>query len=152
MESDPLAAPRRLVVDANIVIAAFLRDSTVRRLLSLSFLDLMAPEFLNEEVGRYLPELTRRARLGRASAKEVLNRIEELVTWIPRDSTLTEWNRAVAAMTEIDSNDIPYVAAALAIPCDGVWSDDPDMKKQAIVPCWTTKELVAALREEGFNL
>lgn len=71
---------------------------------------------------------------------------------IPQDSTLMEWNRAAEAMTGIDSNDIPYVAAALAIPCDGIWSDDSDMKKQTIVPCWTTKELVAALREDGFDV
>lgn len=152
MGSDLLAAPRRLVVDANIVIAAFLRDSTVRRLLSLSFLDLMAPEFLNEEVAKHLPELRRRAKLDRGSAEEILTEIREFLMLIPQDSILTEWDRAAAAMAGIDSNDVPYVAAALAISCDGIWSDDPDVKKQTIVPCWTTKELVDALREEGFDV
>ena len=146
-----MAAPRRLVVDANIVIAAFLRDSTVRRLLSLSFLDLMAPEFLHEEVAEHLPDLARRAGLERASAEEVLIQLNEYLTWIPQDSILIEWNRAATVMAGIDSGDVPYVAAALATPCDGVWSDDPDMKKQTVVPCWTTKELVAALRREGFD-
>lgn len=147
-----MAAPRRLVVDANIVIAAFLRDSTVRRLVGLSFLDLMAPEFLDEEVSKNLPELKRRARLARASAEEVLNQIKQFLIVIPHESTLTEWNRASAAMAGIDSTDVPYVAAALSIPCDGIWSDDSDMKKQGIVPCWTTRELVAALRKEGFDV
>jgi predicted nucleic acid-binding protein len=138
-------------VDANIVIAAFLRDSTVRRLLSLSFLDLMAPEFLHEEVAKHLPDLAQRARLERTSAEQVLIQLNESLTWIPQDSTLNEWKRAAAAMAGIDSGDIPYVAAALASRSDGIWSDDPDMKQQTLVPCWTTKELVAALRNEGFD-
>jgi predicted nucleic acid-binding protein len=137
-------------VDANIVIAGFLRDSTVRRLLSVSLLDFMAPEFLIE-ASKHLPMLARRAGLGRAAAEEVLNQLKEFLTLIPEDSTLNEWNRAAEAMGGIDSNDIPYIAAALAIPCDGIWSDDPDMKKQTLVPCWTTKELVVALRQEGFG-
>jgi len=138
-------------VDANIVIAAFLRDSTVRRLLSLSFLDLMAPEFLHEEVMEHLPDLARRAGLARTSAEQVLSQLDEFLTWIPQEAIMNEWNRATAAMAGIDPGDVPYVATALASPCDGIWSDDPDMKKQTIVPCWTTKELVTALRKEGFD-
>lgn len=149
-ESELLAAPRRLVLDANILIAAFLRDSTVRRLLTFSFLDLFAPEFLDEEVAKVLPELRRRAKLSRSSTEENLNQLKGFLTPIPEDATLTEWDRAAAAMAGIDENDVPYVAAALAIPCDGIWSDDADMKKQTVVRCWTTKELVATLREEGF--
>lgn len=152
MGTEPLAAPRRLVVDANVVIAAFLRDSTVRRLLSLAFLDLMAPEFLIEEVAKHLPDLERRARLSRSAAEEVLTELEEFVALIPHDSTLSEWERAAVSMADIDPKDIPYVAAALAVPCDGIWSDDPDLKKQGIVPCWTTRELVAALKEEGVDV
>lgn len=139
-------------MDANIVIAAFLRDSTVRRLLSFSFLEFMMPEFLDEEVAKHLPELQRRAKMDRASAEVVLHEIKELLMVIPRESTLSGWDRAAAAMAGIDSNDTPYVAAALGVPCDGIWSDDPDLKHQRVVPCWTTKELVEALRGEGFDI
>ncbi|TLY37477.1 MAG: hypothetical protein E6K61_12110 [Nitrospirae bacterium] len=52
---ESLAAPRRLVVDANIVIAAFLRDSTVRRIVTLSVLELLAPEFLRAELDVHMP-------------------------------------------------------------------------------------------------
>jgi len=138
-------------VDANIVIAAFLRDSTVRRLLSISFLDLMAPEFLHEEMMKHLPDLARRAGLAPTSADEVLSQLDEFLTWIPQEAIMNEWNRATAAMAGVDPHDVPYVAAALASPCDGIWSDDSDMKRQTLVPCWTTKELVADLRNEGFD-
>ena len=42
-------------MDANIVIAAFLRDSTVRRIVTLSVLELLAPEFLRAELDVYMP-------------------------------------------------------------------------------------------------
>ena len=146
-----MAAPRRLVVDANVVIAGFLRDSTVRRLLRLSFLELMAPEFLLEEFAKHLPELRRRAALNPAIAGELAERLARLLILIPQDETVAAWDRAADAMASIDPRDVPYLAAALAVPCDGIWSDDPHMKKQTIVQCWTTKELVAALKKEGFD-
>jgi len=146
-----LAAPRRLVVDANILIAAYLRDSTVRRLLRFSFLELMAPEFLLEEFAKHLPELKGRTGLSSAMAEELAERLGRFLILIPPEETAAEWDRAADAMASIDPRDVPYPAAALAIPCDGVWSDDPHMKKQTLLRCWTTKELVADLRNEGFD-
>ena len=132
-------------MDANILIAAFLRDSTVRRIITLSFLDLFVPEFLWEEMDKHLPELRRRAGLSASAARDLLDRLREYVTEIPAPALLHSWDRARDAMASVDSRDADYVAAALAIPCDGLWSDDPHLKRQGLVPCWNTSELVAAL-------
>jgi len=117
----------------------------------LSFLELTAPEFLLEEFAKHLPELRRRAALDPAIAGELAERLARLLILIPQDETVAAWDRAADAMASIDPRDVPYLAAALAVPCDGIWSDDPHMKKQTIVQCWTTKELVAALKKEGFD-
>ncbi len=111
----------------------------------------MAPEFLLEEFAKHLPELKRRTGLSSAMAEELVERLGRFLILIPQEETVAEWDRAADTMASIDPRDVPDLAAALAIPCDGIWSDDPHVKKQTLLRCWTTKELVAALREEGFD-
>ncbi len=48
-------------------------------------------------------------------------------------------------MVGIDRSDIPFVAAALSLPCDGIWSDDLDLKRQKRVKVWNTKEVLGLL-------
>src|SRR3989442_10666031 len=62
--------PLKLVIDANVLIAALLRDSTSRRLIVLGSHDLHAPDNLFEEIAEHWPELSRRARLPEDSLKK----------------------------------------------------------------------------------
>jgi len=138
-------------VDANIVIAAFLRDSTVRRIVTLSVLELLAPEFLRVELEDHMPQLRRRAGLSEAAASEVIERLQKYVDFLPAEAILPHWDAAANALRGVDPEDVPYVATALSVPCDGFWSDDPHLKGQDLVRCWTTKELVEALRDDGLR-
>jgi len=140
------------VVDANIVIAAFLRDSTARRIVTLSHLDLFVPEFFREEFAKHLPQLRRRTGLTERDARELVDSLGAYLTVIPQEALLPALVRAAAAMGAIDSKDTDYLAAALATECDGIWSDDPHFKRQRVVACGTTKELVAVLRKHGVQL
>lgn len=134
-----------------MLIAAFLRTSTVRRILTLSLIEFYAPEFLWGEIDRHLPELAKKAALSAASAAELVKLLEGYVAPIPSEALRPHWERAARAMRRIDPRDAACVAAALAVPCDGIWSDDHHLKAQGIVRCWTTPELVAALREAGLK-
>lgn len=138
-------------MDANIFIAAFLRASTARRILTLTTAEFLAPEFLRDEILRHLPELRRRAGLSRRAAVQLLDLLEGYVTVLPAETLLPSWDQAAAAMDPIDPRDTAYVAAALGVPCDGIWSDDRHLKAQRVVPCWTTRELVTALRNAGLE-
>lgn len=44
-----------------------------------------------------------------------------------------------------------YVATALAIDCDSIWSADSHLNRQESVACWTTKELMRELKRIGFR-
>ena len=86
-------------MDANIVIAAFLRDSTVRRIVTLSVLELLAPEFLRVELEDHMPQLRRRAGLSEAAASEVIERLQKYVDFLPAEAILPHWE--AAAVTNI---------------------------------------------------
>ena len=48
-------------------------------------------------------------------------------------------------MDIIDSKDTPFIAAALALPADGIWTFDADFNKQKEVKTFSTKELAAII-------
>ena len=124
----------------------------VRRILNLSLVEFLAPEFLFEELSPHLPELVRRAGLSDSRAQELLQSLREGIGIVPEESVRSTWSHAAAVMAAIDPRDTAYVAAALAIPCDGLWSDDPHPNRQTAVPCWSTKELLEALRRDGLEV
>src|SRR3989442_403560 len=70
---------------------------------------------------------------------------------LPTEAILPHWDAAANALRGVDPEDVPDVATALSVSCDGIWSDDPHLKGQDLVPCRTTKELVGALREDGLR-
>jgi predicted nucleic acid-binding protein len=123
-----------------------------RRILTHSPIEFSAPAFLFEEVERHLPLLRRRANLSEAQSSELLRRLRERIEVGSEDLLRPFEEEAKGAMEAIDPRDAAYVAAALAVPCDGIWSDDTHLKRQTLVKCWTTKELVSVLREHGFPL
>lgn len=123
-----------------------------RRILTHSPIEFSAPAFLFEEVERHMRSLRERAGLSERQSSELLRRLRDRMVVVPEDSLLPFWGEAKAAMEAIDPRDVAYVAAALALPCDGIWSDDAHLKRQTLVAFWTTKELVAVLREHGLPL
>ncbi|MGQ0798357.1 MAG: PIN domain-containing protein [Methanobacteriota archaeon] len=142
--------PTRLVADANVLIAAFLRDSTVRRILALADLQILVPDDVFDEIEEHFPELLKRTGMREDVARELLQTIAAYVMPVPGELVRARLREASRAMSTIDPDDAVYVATALALPCDGIWSDDPHLKQQDLVPCWTTRELLRELRQTGF--
>lgn len=52
-----------------------------------------------------------------------------------------QMKKAIDIMKDIDVNDSPILACALAIPNDGIWTEDKDFDKQDNVKIWKTKNL-----------
>jgi len=55
---------------------------------------------------------------------------------------LAWWSEAEEIVGSIDRDDVPFVAAALSIRCDGIWSDDKDLKRQKKVKVWSSREII----------
>jgi predicted nucleic acid-binding protein len=118
----------------------------------LSQLELFVPGFFREEFAKHLPRLQRRAGLTERGARDLADSLEAYLTVMPEEALLPFLARAAEVMGPIDPQDTDSLAAALATECDGIWSDDPHFKRQRVMACWTTEELVAALRQRGVPL
>ena len=140
------------MADANIFVAAFLKDSTVRRIITLPGLQLLVPEYLFEEIDRHLPHLRRKAGLGKREADELAKHLGKYFIVLNRETFSEKLGEAARIMRAIDPRDAVYVAMALSISCDGIWSDDPHLKRQNRVRCFTTKELLVELKAAGLSL
>lgn len=48
-------------------------------------------------------------------------------------------------MQEKDPKDVPFIAVALALTVDGIWSNDRDFESQSKFKIWKTAELAQEL-------
>jgi predicted nucleic acid-binding protein len=135
----------QLIVDANILIAAFLKSTTTRELLFDEELKLFAPEYFAMEVSRTIKEdksLRKCITLPKAEIEELLAFLLEPIKIIPEEE-YTSFIEKTAR--EIPGDDAPYLALALALNIP-IWSNDSAFKKQSLAKVYTTSELIKVLR------
>lgn len=111
---------------------------------------LLVPQFIFEELEKHLPDLSKRSGLTEADSKRLLDRLRGRFVTVPRQLVARGLREAQTAMRGVDPKDAVYLATALSVPCDGIWSYDPHMKRQGLVAAFTTKELLDRLGREGF--
>lgn len=142
--SSELAAsePRRLVLDANILVRAVLG----RRVLSLieaygDRVNFLAPEVAFADLGAHLPEiLARRGVPSEAVAdlleREVLGRLPLLVTPVDQEVYAALEAAARRRLLGRDEDDWPFVALAIQLGCP-IWTEDQDFFGSGVAT-WTT--------------
>jgi predicted nucleic acid-binding protein len=65
---------------------------------------------------------------------------------VVQETTLHPWlSKARHVLGMRDPDDVPFLAAAYAVPCDGLWSDDVDFQTVPDIPIWTTASLLKRL-------
>lgn len=132
----------KLVVDANVLFAALLKDGGTRKLLFDPRVTLIAPRFIAEEFLLKKPELLRKAGCLEKELDAMLATLLEKIT-LANDEQLKPFLPAAASLTT-DRKDWLYLAAALYANAE-LWSHDKQMTRQARVKCWSTKELMEKL-------
>ena len=131
-----------LIVDSNIVFSGLLKEGKTRDLLIDSPYQLYAPETLISEIRKYESSITERSGLSKEEFELLFDIITEKITIIPKENYISFMNEAEKIIGHIDKKDIPFVALALSIKMDGIWSDDKDFLKQQEIKVYTTEELI----------
>lgn len=138
-----------LVVDANIVVAALIagKGKTVDLIFSEE-INLIAPEFLLEELEEHKSEILVKSSLSEPELETQLALLEKRITFIP----LPDFEDKVGEAYELgpDKDDVLYLALGLKHDC-GIWTNDKDLKKQGAVKVYTTGELVKKFAKSEDN-
>ena len=138
----------RLVVDANVLVSAFLKEATSRELLFDDRLELFAPDHLVEETRRVLgsKSLLRRLHLTKPQFEELFSLLIRRIRVVSGKDYAPFLKRARELAPH--EEDGPYLALALALKLD-VWSNDKGMKGQDKVAVYSTRELLGELKPVG---
>jgi predicted nucleic acid-binding protein len=132
----------RLVVDANVLLSALLRDGPTRELLLHAPLDLYAPAWLRREGERHEAEIARRSDLGLPIVRSLIHRLLEQAQQVPEPVLAKHAGEALARCGRAGRKDAPYVACCLAVDA-ALWTQGRTLSKEAGVAVVTTRKLIA---------
>ncbi len=137
----------KIVVDANVVIAALARQSVTKEVLLYPFIDYYTPDFLLEELVEHEEEIISKMKTDEFGYKKALEVITKKIKIVKRDAYVQFLNQAHEIIGKIDKDDEAYIAVALGIKANGVWSYDPHFKQQKAIKLFSTGELIRIIKK-----
>ncbi len=132
----------KVVLYTNVLMAGLLRDSTVRSIIILSSVDFFLPEYSISEIKKYESYLLDKSGYSLEEFKKLMNFLLEKIKIIEKEEIKPFMKQAEEIMRYIDINDSSFIATALAINADGIWSLDNDLKRQEAVRVFNTKDFL----------
>ncbi len=132
----------RLIVNTNRIIAALVKNSTSRKIIMSGKLELITPKFTLKELLKYRTYMLVKSKLSPSEFEKMFNIILSRIYFIDDVLILGKMTEAKKIMAKIDPADEIFIAAALTIQNDGIWSDDRHFMRQSAVKVYTTSDLL----------
>lgn len=133
-----------LVIDANILISALIKDSLTAELLFEKDLKLYAPYFMIEEFMKYEELVLKKTHRSRSEYIEALHYLKDIINPVP-EKEFSDFLEEAEKISP-DEGDVPYFALALKLNC-GIWSNDKKLKEQDKVQVYSTMEILEILKK-----
>ncbi len=130
-----------IILDANVLIGALIRDSHIRRLIILSNIPLLYPEIMLHEVRKYEGLILEKSGMDEEFYGKLLTKLLSYITLVPTEQLTEHLPEAKEVMKDIDIKDAPFIAVALASEDAVIWSDDAHFKMQKRITAYTTTEI-----------
>ena len=127
-----------LIIDANILFAALIKDSISIDLIFSDNINLFAPEFLLLEFKKHKEEILNKTKRTEKEFNDIFTILESLITIIPKEDF--EEFMEKAKNISPDENDAPYFALALKLNIP-IWSNDKKLKEQNLVKVYSTEQI-----------
>ena len=134
-----------LIVDANVLLASFLKEAVTRELLLDSRLALFAPEHLITKIANHLRQdssFRKRVSLSNQDLKNLFEILTQRIQTFPKRTYLRLMNEAAALAAHQEDSHYLALALHLNIP---LWSNDKGFKSQTKVQVYSTSELIKIL-------
>jgi len=133
-----------LVIDANILFSALIKNGIIRRIMLLDKINLYSAEYLFEEFNKHLKVIKSKTNADTYELKDFIYVfLESNVTIIPLKDLIPF--KETAMRISPDLKDAFYFAVALKLNC-AIWSNDKELKNQNYVKIYSTSDLVKILK------
>ncbi len=134
----------KLVVDANVLFSAFIKEGkTIELLLNPSFI-FYTPIFVFEEIEEHKNEIIEKMKRTKEEIQDLIDNLLSLIKLIPKQEIIQFIGEAEGITNDLD--DVAYIALALKLNC-AIWSNDKKLKEQGRIKVYSTEELVGLLEE-----
>ena len=133
-----------LVIDANILFSALIKDSLTAKLIFDGDIMLSAPEFVIDEFLKYEGLILKKISRARGEFIQIMHMLKDIITVVPQE----EYSEFIedAKKFSPDEKDVMYLALALNLNC-AVWSNDKKLKAQNKVKIFSTEDLNYELKK-----
>jgi len=132
----------KLVIDTNVIISALLKNSVTREILLFPSMEFLLPEYALEEVEAHKDTISKRSGLSKEEIDIVLSVLLDNITIISAAEIKDNLTKAHRIIGSIDPFDVPFVALALSIENDGIWSNDKHFENLKGIKVWKTAEIL----------
>lgn len=136
----------KLVIDTNRLIAALLKESASRSILTSPSFEFYTPFELLAEVEKYKNYLLEKTGLDEDEFNDLQDELLENVFLVSRKVYDERIPHAIEVMHDVDVKDAPFLAIGLALGLDGIWSDDKHFAKQGELNVFTTRQMIDILQ------
>lgn len=128
-----------LVLDNNSLFSIMNPKSVSAYLFSSIRAEFIAPEFIKSEFERYKKIILSKSKLSEHEFEIRQKEIEESIEFF-EESKYEEFLKT-AKESISDPDDVDFLALALSTNSI-IWSNDPHLREQSIVPVFTTEDLL----------
>jgi predicted nucleic acid-binding protein len=130
----------KIVIDTNRIIAAMIKDGVSRSILFSKNFEFVTPDFSLDEISKHKDEIIKKANIDNEEFALLLAILFERINIISQEEYSKHMNEAEALIS--DSGDVPFIALALQLKADGIWSDDSDFLEQNTIKVYSTGEMM----------
>ncbi|MFO8017457.1 MAG: PIN domain-containing protein [Promethearchaeia archaeon] len=137
----------KLIIDTNIIFSGLIRASFTRDiLLSIDF-TFYLPDYYHTELKKYIPLIREKMGVPLEEVKKTVDLVHEQITFVPEEEYSKKMPEAVKIMGQIDEKDVPFIALALSIKNDGIWTNDKHFLKQDKLKVYSTADIIEILNK-----
>jgi len=134
-----------IIIDANILFSALIRDSKTREIILKSDEFFLFPSYIFVETQKYKNELLEKSNMPKEEFEKLFRLILSKVLIVPNEVLMPYREKAFEIVKDIDPKDVLFIACALAYSGSIIWSNDKKLKKQSKARILNTEEIIDSL-------
>ena len=136
-----------IILDSNVVMSALIKSSQTRQIIFHSGYKFYHPKVALRNLEKYKEEIIKRSGMNSEEYEKLSKALFENITLVDTENFLDKLEEAKEIMASIDIEDVPFIALALSIENDGIWSDDNHFQKQKKVKIWKTSDVLKLVED-----
>jgi predicted nucleic acid-binding protein len=131
----------RIVVDANIIIGGLLGSRGKLAIITSQNHKIYAPEIIIKEIIKYKDKISEKMEWSDEEFDFYFDALLIFIKSIEKEEYIKYLEKAKNAIIR-DVKDSDYIACALHLKADFIWTEDKDFSEQSLVKVKTTNEFI----------